>query len=105
MIGRADIEGSKSNVAMNSCTVSQTSYPCGFLEGSYRAGGGGGGYEDAPYKLPQGVLFICLHEVKTGQILHMKLQLRHEVLYDIYIHRNFTGAKNECISLASRDRR
>ena len=29
MIGRADIEGSKSNVAMNVCAATQASYACG----------------------------------------------------------------------------
>ena len=29
MIGRADIEGSKSNVAMNACAASQARYVCG----------------------------------------------------------------------------
>ena len=33
MIGRADMEGLKSNVAMNACAATQASYPCGLLEG------------------------------------------------------------------------
>ena len=46
MIGRADIEGSKSNVTVNTCAVSQGSYTCGLFEGHT---GQEGGYEDAPY--------------------------------------------------------
>ena len=54
MIGRADIEGSKSNVAMSACAVTQASYACGVCV----LGGGGGGrvrhgpggwVKDAPY--------------------------------------------------------
>ena len=52
MIGRADIEGSKSNVAMSACAVTQASYACGVCVcgggggggwGGGRGGGGGGG--------------------------------------------------------------
>ena len=39
MIGRADIEGLKSNVAMNACAASQACYACG-------GGGGEGGYNE-----------------------------------------------------------
>ena len=38
MIGRADIEGSKSNVAMNACAVAQASYACGVCRWSPWAG-------------------------------------------------------------------
>ena len=38
MIGRADIEGSKSNVAMNACTAAQASYACGVWRWSPWAG-------------------------------------------------------------------
>ena len=38
MIGRADIEGSESNVAMNACAVSQASYVCGVCGWSPWAG-------------------------------------------------------------------
>ena len=55
MIGRADIEGSKSNVAMNACAATQATYRCGLWEGSGM--GREGGYEDALYNLLQGVLF------------------------------------------------
>ena len=55
MIGRADIEGSKSNVAMSACAVTEASYACGVC---VCVGGGGGGrvrhgpggwVKDAPY--------------------------------------------------------
>ena len=42
MIGRADIEGSKSNVAMNACTAAQASYACGVWRWSPWAGIRGG---------------------------------------------------------------
>ena len=47
MIGRANIEGSKSNVAMNACTATETSYACGVWEGVSH--GPGGWFKDAPY--------------------------------------------------------
>ena len=42
MIGRADIEGSKSNVAMSACAVTQASYACGVCVCVWGGGGGGG---------------------------------------------------------------
>ena len=54
MIGRADIEGSKSNVAMSACAVTQASYACGVCVCVCVWGGGvrhgpGGWVKDAPY--------------------------------------------------------
>ena len=46
MIGGADIEGSKSNVAMNACPVLQASYAYGVGVGVVIMGQEGG-YEDA----------------------------------------------------------
>ena len=47
MIRRADIEKSKSNVAMNTCTVPHASYACGL--GTGQAGLGGGSTDTTSY--------------------------------------------------------
>jgi hypothetical protein len=52
MIGRADIEGSKSNVAMNAW-LPQASYPCGTVT-------------------PSNVLLQYLLELWTGQVFYLK---------------------------------
>jgi hypothetical protein len=43
MIGRADIEGSKSNVAMNAW-LPQASYPCGTVESMHKYASQGSGW-------------------------------------------------------------
>ena len=49
MIGRADIEGSKSNVAMNACAATQAWLSLWVMGGLGR--GQEGGYQDAPLKI------------------------------------------------------
>jgi hypothetical protein len=60
MIGRADIEGSKSNVAMNAW-LPQASYPCGNFSGTSRV----------KFPLPKGSIghtfMVCIHTENQNQ--------------------------------------
>ena len=62
MIGRANVEGSKSNDAMNACAVPHASYACGLGIGIEQ--GREGGSNDAPSSNQLGC-YPCLKFVKT----------------------------------------
>ena len=62
MIGTANIEGSKSNDAMNACAVPHASYACGLGIGVEQ--GREGGSSDAPLSNQLGC-YPCLKFVKT----------------------------------------
>ena len=99
MIGKANIEGSKSNVAMNACAVLHASNACGVGKG--KAGPGGWGRRRT-FEWPAAVLFICLHGVKTGWILYMKIYW-HCGIQCHNIYSNFSGTIYLPIFLAPRD--
>ena len=78
MIGRADIEGLKSNVAMNACAASQACYSCG-------GGGGEGGYNETVQFEQRGVLLMCIHLVKRWYILFYRGEINDNYCHLIYI--------------------
>ena len=72
MIGRADIEGSKSNVAMNACTATQGSYACG-----WGAGGGSSWTEKVG---------TMMHLTKPRVVIHMSPWSKKGSLRRIMLH-------------------
>ena len=84
MIGRADIEGSKSNVAMNACAVPHASYACGVGKG--KAGPGGWGIRRT-FKWQAAVLLICPYNDLTSivSLLWHYYEMVTNICHYIYI--------------------
>ena len=71
MIGRADIKGSKSNVAMNACTETEASFSCGLW--TVVILGPEDGFKLATYFDPKEVLFTSPHGSKLNVPLYSLL--------------------------------
>ena len=85
MIGKADIEGSKSNVAMNACAATKASYFCGLL-GCWRVTLGWEGRSRTHRTFTQGECYPCGNFSDTSSLKLLKTKWSIGHAFTVCIH-------------------